>query len=232
MSTILFIIEIFVIVAAVGLIAFLLEKCIAKKNGTKITVVTVKKIAMIGVFAAMSGVLMLLEIPLVFAPSFYKLDVSEVPVLILTFAYGPVAGVLCEAVKIFVKLILKGTTSAFVGELANFVVGASFLLPAGLLYIGKKTKKRAMAGCIAGTLVMAAFGSFFNAVYLLPKFASLYGMPLSSIIAMGTAINPKITSVTGLVLFCVVPMNLLKGIVDTVLTVLLYKRLSKVIKNA
>ena len=230
MSTVLFISETLIIVAALILAAFLSEKYIIGKRGGRIPVMTPKKIAMTGVFAAVSGVLMLIEVPLPFAPPFYKLDISEVPVLILSFAYGPVSGILCELIKIFVKLLVKGTSSAFVGELANFVIGASLILPAGLLYAGKKTKKRALTSLLAGTAVMTVFGSLFNAFYLLPKFAEIYGMPLSAIIGMGTAIHPAIDSVSMLVLFCVVPMNLLKGILDTVITRLLYKRLSPVIK--
>lgn len=230
MSTVLFISETLIIVAALILAACLSEKYIIGKRGDKTAVMTPKKIAMTGVFAAVSGALMLIEVPLPFAPPFYKLDISEVPVLILTFAYGPVSGIICELIKIFVKLLMKGTSSAFVGELANFVIGVSLILPAGLLYAGKKTKKRALTSLLVGTAVMTVFGSFFNAFYLLPKFAEIYGMPLSAIIGMGTAIHPAINSVSMLVLFCVVPMNLLKGIVDTVITMLLYKRLSPVIK--
>ncbi len=230
MSTVLFISETLIIVAALILAAYLSEKYIIGRRGGRIAVMTSKKVAMTGVFASVSGVLMLLEVPLPFAPPFYKLDISEVPVLILTFAYGPVSGILCELIKIFVKLLIKGTSSAFVGELANFVIGASLILPAGLLYAGKKTKKRAIAALLLGSAVMTLFGSFFNAFYLLPQFAEIYGIPLPAIVDMGAAINPAVDSVSRLVLFCVVPMNLLKGIVDTVITMLLYKRLSPVIK--
>lgn len=231
MTTFLFVVEIILIVTALFLAAYLPEKALLRKDSRPMPVITTKKIAMVGVFSAISGVLMLLEIPLAFAPPFYKLDVSEVPVLILTFAYGPVAGVLCEFLKIVIKLVLKGTSSAFVGELANFIIGCAFLLPAAFVYLSRKTKTRAWIGCILGTLVMTVVGSVLNGVYLLPTFAKIYGMPLEQIVAMGTAVNPTINSVTMLVLLCVVPMNLLKGTVDTVLTMLLYKRLSKVIKN-
>lgn len=231
MSTFLFIVEILFIVAAVIAVSYFVEKITSEKNGKHSPVITTGKTAMIGVFSAVSGILMLLEIPLPFAPPFYKLDISEVPVLILTFAYGPVAGILTEMIKIFVKLILKGTSSAFVGELASFVIGASFILPAGFIYLAKKTKRQALIACAAGTLVMTVFGSLFNGIYLLPKFAAVYGMPLETIIGMGTAIHPKITSVSGLVLMCVVPMNLLKGAVDSLITDLLYKRLSPILKK-
>ncbi len=178
------------------------------------------------IFAAMAGFLMFLEIPLFFAPAFYEIDLSEIPVMICTFYLGPVAGVVCELLKIVVKLLLKGTTSAFVGDFANFVVGCSFVLPATFIYHAKRGKRSALIGLVVGTLTMTVFGSLFNAVYLLPTFADLYGMPLDAIIAMGTEVNSAINSVSTLVLFAVVPFNLLKGVIITVLTMLLYKRIS------
>ena len=131
-----------------------------------------------------------------------------------------------ELVKVLVKLLLKGTTTAFVGDFANFAVGCSFILPASLVYHAKPGKKSALIGLVVGTLCMTVFGSAFNAVYLLPKFAALYGMPLEAIIGMGTKVNAHITSVSTLVLFAVVPFNLLKGAVVSLLTFLLYKRIS------
>lgn len=178
------------------------------------------------IFSAMAGFLMFLEIPLFFAPGFYKIDLSEIPILICTFYLGPVAGVVSELLKIVVKLVFKGTTTAFVGDFANFVVGCSFVLPASIIYHMKRGKKSALVGMIVGALIMTVFGSLFNAVYLLPTFAELYGMPLDAIIAMGSEVNSAINSVSTLVLFAVVPFNLLKGAIVTVLTMLLYKRIS------
>lgn len=186
-----------------------------------------KTISFVAMFSALAGVIMLFEIPLFFAPSFYKMDLSEIPVLICTFYLGPVAGVVCELLKVSVKLLLKGTTTAFVGDFANFAVGCSMVLPASLLYHCKKSKAMALVGLAVGTVVMAVFGSAFNAFYLLPKFAQLYGMPLDAIIGMGTQVNPAITSVGTLVLFAVVPFNLLKGVVVSALTLVLYKRVER-----
>ena len=181
------------------------------------------------IFAAMAGVLMLVEIPLFFAPSFYKIDLSELPVLICTFYLGPVAGVICELLKICIKLLLKGTSTAFVGDFANFAVGCSFVLPASVIYHAKPCRKSAILGLAIGTLIMTTFGSAFNAIYLLPKFAQLFGMPMEVIVGMGTKINPRITSVGTLVFYAVVPFNLLKGIVVSFLTMLLYKRISPIL---
>lgn len=186
-----------------------------------------KRVSFVAVFSALAAVLMLLEIPLFFAPSFYKLDLSELPVLICAFYLGPTAGVCCELLKILLELMLRGTATAFVGEFANFAVGCSFVLPAAVIYCLRPTKKGALFAMAIGTLVLTGFGSAFNAWFLLPKFAELYGIPLDAIVSMATAVNPSIVSVQTLVLFAVVPFNLLKGIVVSALTFLLYKRVEK-----
>ena len=189
-----------------------------------------RRAAYVGIFAAMAAVLMYFELPLPFAPSFYEIDLSEVPVLICSFSMGPVAGVVCELVKVVLKLLLKGTSTAFVGDFANFVVGCSFILPATVIYHRFKTKKGAMIGMVTGTVVMSVFGSLFNAVYLLPAFATLYGVPLEQLVAMGTAVNGMINSVSTLVLFAVVPFNIVKGAIVSLLTTLLYKRVERLLR--
>jgi len=214
------------IFAGLFLVAWLLEKKLSKNRKT---LSDTHYITYVAIFSCMAGVLMLVEIPLFFAPGFYKMDLSELPVLICTFYLGPVAGVISELIKVMIKLLLKGTTTAFVGDFANFAVGCSFVLPASVVYHANPSKKSALTGLIVGTLVMTVFGSAFNAIYLLPKFAQLFGMPLDVIVGMGTAVNSAITSVSTLVLFAVVPFNLLKGIVVSLLTFLLYKRISPIL---
>ena len=230
-SNLVFVLEFLAIIVAIFLIAFFVEKYYKKKNGDTERILATRKVAVIGVFSAISGVLMLFEIPVVFAPSFYKFDFSELPALIGAFAYGPVAGVMIEFVKIIVKLILKGTSTAFVGELANFIVGCSLVLPASIIYAMNKTRKTAIAACITGTICMTIVGSMFNAIYLLPKFAEMFGMPLEAIVEMGTAVNPHITSVSTLVLMAVVPLNLIKGGVISLITILIYKKISHILKG-
>ena len=188
-----------------------------------------RNISYVAMFSALGGVLMLLEIPLFFAPGFYKIDLSELPVLMSAFYLGPVAGVITELLKVLIKLLLKGTSTAFVGDFANFVVGCTFILPASMIYHARPGKKTALIGMAVGTLIMTVFGSAFNAIYLLPKFSELFGLPLDTIVGMGTAVNGAINSVSTLVLFAVVPFNLLKGIVVSALTFLLYKRISPIL---
>ena len=224
-----FVLEFLGLVVAMVLIAYFTERFERKRSGNRERILTTRKIALIGVFSAIAAVLHMLDFPIPFAPSFYKMDFSEIPALIGAFAFGPVAAVMIEFCKIVLKLLFKGTSTAFVGDLANFIIGCSFLLPASILYFFRKTKKNAIIGCVAGTLVMTVFGSAFNAIYLIPKFAQLYGLPLESIIEMGHAINPAINSVSTLALFAVVPMNLLKGAAVSVVTVLVYKKLSPIL---
>lgn len=214
------------VIAAIMLAAALCGKylCKDRKNFS-----STHYISYTAIFACMAGVLMLVEIPLFFAPGFYKLDLSEMPILICTFYLGPVAGVAAELVKVLVKLLLKGTTTAFVGDFANFAVGCSFVLPASVIYHARPGRRTALVGMAAGTLAMTVFGSLFNAVYLLPKFAELYGIPMETIVSMGTAVNGSITDAATLVLFAVVPFNLLKGIVVSALTFVLYKRISPIL---
>ena len=220
-----FILVSLLIVAGIIIVAALAQKYLCKaiprRRGARY-------VAFVAMFGAIAAVLMLFEIPLFFAPSFYELDLSEIPVLMCSFYLGPVSGVVCELLKIVIKLLLKGTSTMFVGDFANFVVGCTFVLPASIIYHVKKSKKSAIIGMGSGTAVMTVFGSLFNAVYLLPKFASIFGMPLDAIISMGTQVNSAINSVSTLILFAVVPINLLKGIVVSVATFFLYKRLEPI----
>ena len=225
-----FVLEAVGIAVLLFLVAYAMEKKVKKDSGDRERVLSTRKIAMIGVFSAIAAILMLFEFPVPFAPPFYELDFSEIPALIGGFAFGPVAGVMIEFCKILLKLLMKGTSTAFVGDLANFLVGCSFVLPASIIYMFRKTKKNAILASCIGTLIMTVFGSFFNAIYLLPTFADLYGMPLEVIIAMGTEVNAGITSVTTLVLFAVVPLNLLKGCSVSLVTILIYKKLSPILK--
>lgn len=224
--------EFLLIIVAMFLVALALEKLADRKNGTKERTFSTRKMAVTGMFSAIAMILHLLDFPLPFAPFFYKLDFSELPVLIAAFAFGPVTGVVTEAIKILLKLFIKGTSTAFVGDLANFVIGCSFILPASTIYYFKKSKKSAITGCIIGTLILTLFGTAFNAVYLLPAFSRLYGMPLESILAMGSKVNKLMTdgSIVSFVICCVAPMNLIKGGVVSVVTMLIYKPLSPIIK--
>ena len=188
-----------------------------------------KVIAKVGVLSAVAAVLMLLEFPLWFAPNFYELDFSEVPVLLGTFALGPSAGVAIEFVKILINFVLNGTETGGIGELANFIVGCSFILPAGYIYKHKKSFNTAIIGLLAGTLSLAAVGSLVNYYVLLPVYSKIYGAPIQAFINMGNVLNPAITNLKTFVLYAVVPFNIFKGIVVSSITLLIYKKISPIL---
>ncbi|PNV62307.1 ECF transporter S component [Clostridium sp. chh4-2] len=191
---------------------------------------SIKNVTLMAMFGALAAVLMLFEVPLPFlAPSFYGLDISEVPVLVGTFALGPVAGAVMELVKILVKLVLKPTSTGFVGELANFCIGCAFVLPAGIIYKIKKTKKGAVIGMITGTAIMTVVGVILNALVMLPFYSNF--MPLDTIIAAGAAINPAISNVWTFVILAVGPFNIVKGVIVSLITALVYKRVSVIIHS-
>ena len=211
------------IVAALFIIAKLSERKLPLHH-----VSPARRVSIIGICSALATVLHILDFPLIFlAPDFYKLDFSELPVMLCGFYLGPSAAVACEGIKILLKLLFKGTSTAFVGDFANFAVGCSLVLPAIVIYHIRKSRKSAIVGLIVGTVVLTIFGSAFNAIYLLPKFAQLYGIPLEVIIGMGSAIHASIQDVTTFVLLCVAPLNLIKGAIISVLTLLLYKRIAR-----
>ncbi len=219
-----FIIVCTLIIAALGILARIAEHFLPERR--KVT--PARRVTIVAICAAIAAVLHMLDFPLPFlAPEFYKLDFSELPVMLCGFYLGPSATVICEAVKILLKLLLKGTSTAFVGDFANFAVGCSLVLPATIIYHIRKSKVSAIWGLAVGTLVLTIFGSAFNGIYLLPKFAELYGMPLDTIIAMGSAVNPAISNVPTFVALAVAPLNLIKGGMISILTMLLYKRVAK-----
>lgn len=211
------------VIVGLSLLARLAERFLTKRR----KVSSARRISIIAICSAIAAVLHMLDFPLVFlAPEFYKLDFSELPVLLCGFYLGPSAAVACEGVKILLKLLLKSTTTAFVGDFANFFVGCSFVVPAIIWYHAHKSRHNAIIGLLLGTLSMTIIGTAFNAVYLLPKFAQLYKWPLEDIIRLGTSIHPSVKDVTSFVFFCVAPLNLIKGVTVSFLTVLLYKRVA------
>lgn len=192
----------------------------------KVRLFCTANIAKMGILGAIAGLLMLIEIPLFFAPDFYKVDLSEIPVLLGAFAMGPVAGVIIECIKILLNFVFNGTITAGIGELANLAIGCCFVVPAALIYCRDKNKKTALLGMAVGTLAMTIAGAVLNYYILIPAFAGAFGTSVDSIVAMGTALNKNINSLWDLILLANVPFNLIKGAVSGILTFLLYKRLS------
>ncbi|MGC4018865.1 MAG: ECF transporter S component [Muricomes sp.] len=190
----------------------------------------IRTIAQISMLSAIAVILMLFEIPLPFAPAFYEIDFSEVPVLVGCFVMGPLAGAVIELVKILLNFVVNGTITAGVGEVANFLIGCSLCVPAGLIYKRNKTRKGAIIGMAAGTVFMTLVGCILNAYILLPVYAAAFGMPINALVEMGTAVNSGITSLSTFVLFAVAPFNLLKGILVSLIVFLIYKKISPVFR--
>lgn len=189
-----------------------------------------KAIVKIGMLSAIAIVLMLFEIPLPFAPSFYEIDFSEVPVMVGCFAMGPFAGAIIELVKILLNFIFTGTQTAGVGELANYVIGCALCVPAGLIYRRNRTRKNALIGMAVGTVLMTVLGCFINAFVLLPAYAAAFSMPIDALVEMGTAVNSNITDLSTFVMFAVAPFNLLKGVLVSVIVFLIYKKISPIFR--
>lgn len=180
--------------------------------------------AMLGAVAA---VLMYLEFPIPIMPAFVKLDVSELPALIASFAYGPVSGILVCLIKNLIKL--PSTSTAAVGELFNFVMGALFVGVAGLIYKRNKTRKGAIVGALLGALVMAVVSVPYNYFIVYPAYVVMYHLPLDAIIGMYQAINPNVNGLLACLLVFNLPFTFVKGALDAVLCFLVYKPLSPIL---
>ena len=200
-------------------------------TGTKKKGFTVNMITKIALLSAAAGVLMLFEAPLWFAPSFYKLDLSELAVMIGGLTMGPVAAALIELMKILLNFVLNGTITGGVGELGNLIVGCAFVVPAAFVYQKWHSKKGMIAGMAAGIVCLVALGSVVNYFVLLPVYSVVYGQPLEAFVAMGHALNPAIIDLKTFILYAVAPFNLLKGVLISILTALLYNRIGKYLEK-
>ena len=186
---------------------------------------SVSKMTKIAMLSVLAFVLMQFELMLPMFPSFLKIDVSDLPALVGAFAMGPLAGVAIEAVKNLLHLLQ--TSTGGVGELANFAIGSAIVVPAALIYKRHKSKKSAIVGLAVGTIIMAVVGALANYFVLIPFYSAF--MPIDAIIGLGTAVNPSIINLWTLVLYGIVPFNIVKGIILSILTLVLYKRISPIL---
>ena len=188
------------------------------------------KAAFIGMLGALSTILMMVSIPLPFAPGFLRFDVAELPALFAGFFIGPLGGCAVIVVKILLKLVIQGTDTAFVGELMNIIGSCAYVLPASLIYTRYHTKKGAGVSLIISTMLVSLVAVFLNAWIAFPMFTRLYGMPMEAIIGMGEAVNPLVHDSVSLMLFSVFPFNLLKHGVTSLVTWLIYKRVGNTLR--
>lgn len=182
------------------------------------------RLVKISLLAVMAFIVMYIEFPVPLFPVFLKLDFSDVPALLGAYALGPSAGLTVQFLKNLLHLVFKWGVDSPVGELANFIVGASFVCTAGWIYSRGKSKFTAIKSVTVATLVMAAVGGLANYFILIPFYTRLF--PLEAIVSMGAQANKAIIDLKTLVLYGIVPFNLLKGIIISAVTVLVYKNLS------
>ena len=195
--------------------------------------IMIRRIASCAILSAMAAILMYLEISptllLLPFPDFLKFDLSEIPVLIGTFALGPVWGVVIELIKNLIHLPASGTMG--VGELSNFLTGSIFVLTAGLIYRKIRTKKGAAISMIIATIVLSAASVPVNYFINLPFYAKAFNFPLEAIIATSAKVNPLVKDTVSLLLAVFVPFNLIKGTVVGIVTFFVYKPISKLINK-
>ena len=189
----------------------------------------VRRMVTVAVMSAVAMVLQFIEVSIPIMPTFIKLDFSDIPELIITFAYGPLSGVLVCLIKNILHMPLSG--SAFIGELSNFLLGCFFVVPAGLIYKHKKTKKSALIASVVGALVMALVSVLTNYFLIYPLYVKVLGLPYEAIIGMYQLILPSADTLIKDLLIFNVPFTFIKGLIDAAVTFLIYKRLSPVLKK-
>lgn len=183
------------------------------------------KMSLLGVIGFL---LMFIEVPIPIFPEFLKIDISDLPALIGAFALGPTAGIGIELLKNILHGIFKGGT-AFIGELANFVVGSVLVFSAGYVYNKNKSRNSAVLGLVVGTITMTVVASVFNYFVLLPLYEKVLHFPINAIVAMGSKVNSHITDINSLIVWSIAPFNLIKGAVVSVLTMAAYKSVSSIL---
>ncbi len=206
-------------------------------GGIKILVLkekmSTKVLTKISILSVIAFIIMILEFPLGFFPEFLKIDFSDVPALIGAFAMGPIAGVIIEFIKNILHIVIRGTATAGIGELANFVVGGTFVFIAGIIYSKNKTFKNALIGMITGTIIMSVIAGIFNYLLFIPLYAVYYGLPLEEYIKIAVEMAQKANSFVvdykTFILISIVPFNIIKGIIISIITLVFYKRISKLL---
>ena len=187
----------------------------------------IRFLAVTGILSAVSAILMMISFSVPFMPSFIKMDFSELPALIAAYSMGPLSGVLVCLIKNLINLPM--TTTGCVGELSNFLLGVCLVLPAGLLYRYRKGRKFALIGAVVGSLTMALVSLPINYFITYPIYTKF--LPLDKIIGMYQAIFSGVDGLFSCLLIFNVPYTFLKGMIDTLLTFLLYKRISPLLKG-
>ena len=188
-----------------------------------------RKITVTAMLSAVAFLLMFVEFPIPIMPSFIKMDICDLPALLGAFALGPVSGIAIEFIKNLLHILIKGTTSAGVGELSNFVLGCCMVVPAAIIYKKGKTRKSAIIASVVGCVVMAVCSLPVNYFVVYPAYVKFYGLPLEAIIGMYQAINPNVNGLFACLLIFNVPFTFCKGLLDALVCYFIYKPLSPVL---
>ncbi|MBU5669877.1 ECF transporter S component [Peptoniphilus sp. MSJ-1] len=194
------------------------------------SVLRAREMTKIGMLSVIAFILMYFQFPIAFvAPSFMQIDISDLPVLIGAFTMGPVYGIIIAALKNILALIFKGTITAGVGELSNFIVSSTFAVVASVFYRRHRTYKGAMLSLVVGVIAMTTLAMFSNYFVVFPLYGKV--MPMEAIIEMGRAITPRIDGLFSMMIFSVLPFNLIKGFITSAVMMLVYKKISPIFKN-
>jgi len=190
-----------------------------------------RSMVMAAMLGAIAGLLMFVEIGVPFAPPFIKLDLSDLPVLLSGFLFGPAMGVATGAIKILVKLLIKPTSTAFVGELSNFILTAIYVAVAAVFYRMHRTKKGAVIAMTIATVVTSLGAVLSNVYVIFPLFATMMNTTMGALVGMITEVNPLVTNVFTMVVFSLLPFNLFKYGLVSLITFLIYKKISVIIRK-
>ncbi|MGR5591066.1 ECF transporter S component [Peptoniphilus grossensis] len=194
------------------------------------TMIRTKDMTKVAMLSVIGFVLMYFQLPLTFvAPPFMKLDISDLPVLMGAFTMGPVYGIIIAALKNLMHIIFKGTMTAGVGELSNFIISSTFALVSSYIYRKHRSYKGAVLSMTVGVLAMTILAMASNYFVVFPLYGKV--MPMEAIIAMGSAITPKITGLFTMMIYSVIPFNLIKGFTTSAVMMLVYKKISPLFKN-
>lgn len=188
-----------------------------------------RKIAISAMLAAIGVILQMLEIPLPFIPNFIKLDFSDLPGFIGAFVCGPLAGILITLIRNVIHIFMG--SSAGIGELSNFILSASFVLTAGLIYKKMPNIKGVLIGGVAGAVIMGIVSFPVNNFIIYPLYYSVMGFPQEAILQMYQAIRPSTKSIAEALIVFNVPFTIAKGLISVIITSIIYKPLEKLIKK-
>lgn len=190
-----------------------------------------RELALCGLMGGLCAVLMLFRFPLPFMPPFMEFDFSGLIEIIGGFTLGPIAAFAIIFIKILLKILTQGTTSAWTGELQNLILSCAYVLPASLIYYKHKTKKMALIGMTVGTIICAVTAMFTNLYMIIPFYASFAGITLDDILAMCKVVNPLLSSKWNLAFLGILPFNIIKNGSLSILAFFVYKKISKQIKR-